>query len=906
MKCEINKLLKIGTTAFFILIVVILFAGCASKQMAAKQSDKGVVEPLDPKLITQITTAEDSESFIVWVKGNRMLTYTSVKQPFPLGVLIYFPETVLGSIDTTYNPESDVVGPINVSELTDSGHTARIEISLKKDTSYEVTREDNGLRISFKKASEALTPADQTVKTEEKKPVAESEKASAKTDTTAATRLESISSIELENGTNIFINADGTVIDYKSFTTNNPPRIVFDLFNVTSSFKTEQTVPVNSKWVKSVRHYGYPDRLRVVLDTTDRYLAAFSAKPSENGLVIQVGSETQTVDKSEPVEERAEIAAKEMTTSEVAAASQVAAAPEAPKISKVNNSKPAWVNRIDFSSEEAGKSTIIIGTTKPIKYKLKKIQDNKLLLDLYNTNIPEYRQRPLITTRFESAVDRITPFQTPKMKNNSMIAIEMREALPYTVEQVDDLLMLHFQASSISPKTLDEAKLPSWKKVIAQVIAETETAEPEAVAGMAAEPTPSGKYTGEKIALNFYETDIKNVFRILMDVSRKNFAVDKDVSGKVTLTFDKPVPWDQVLDLVLKMNGLGMVYEGDIVRIATLTTLEQEASRRQAMLASDQKLEDQKKALQPLVTEFIPVNYANASADIKPHIDIIVTEGRGKVSVDARNNQIIITDTAEKVKLAKETVKQIDKVTSQVLIEAKIVDADKSFSRYLGTQWQLTGTPTSDTHNAWAGGELGFDMSATNPPTSTLGELGLSFTRLAGSKISIVNAKLMASESDSLTKVISSPKILTLDNTAATIKQGIKYPYNKLDADGNTVTEFFDVALELQVTPHVTSDSRISMKIQLTNNDIGNVYNNQQSFKTKEAKTELLVNDGDTVIIGGIRYSKKTEDVGGVPGLKDIPLLGWLFKSKGKKDESTELLIFITPRIIQLEQRNTS
>ena len=698
MKYKINKLLKIGTTAFFMLVVVILFAGCASNQMAAKQTDKGLGEPLEPKLITEITTVEDSESFVVWVKGNRMLTYTSVKQPFPLGVLIYFPETVLGNIDRTYTPESDVVAAINVAKLTDSAQTARIEIALKKDTSYEAIREGNGLRISFKKASTASASADQTIKTEEKKPVAEAQTVSAKTSTPVATRLESISSSELENGLNIFINADGTITDYKSFTTNNPPRIVFDLFNVASSFKTEQTVPVHSKRVKSVRHYGYPDRLRVVLDTTDRYLTAFSANPSEKGLVIQVGSETRTADKPRPKDLRAEVAAKEMTTSEVAAT------PVAPKTFKAKDSKPAWVNRIDFSSEATGKSTIIVGTSKPIEYKLKKLQENKLLLDLYNTNIPEYRQRPLITTRFESAVDRVTPFQTPKMKNNSMIAIELRESVPYAVEQVDDLLMLHFQASSIPPKPLDEAKLPPWKKVIAQALGETEPAEPEKVAGLASEPAPSGKYTGEKIALNFFETDIKNVFRILMDVSRKNFAMDKDVSGKVTLTFDKPVPWDQVLDLVLKMNGLGMVYEGDIVRIATLATLEQEASRNQTKLASDQKFEDQKKALQPLVTEFIPVNYANASADIVPHI--VVTEGRGKVSVDARNNQIIVTDTAENVKRAKETAKSIDKVTPQVIIEARIVEATNTFSRYIGTQWQVTGTPTSGTHNAWAGGDL--------------------------------------------------------------------------------------------------------------------------------------------------------------------------------------------------------
>jgi len=141
------------------------------------------------------------------------------------------------------------------------------------------------------------------------------------------------------------------------------------------------------------------------------------------------------------------------------------------------------------------------------------------------------------------------------------------------------------------------------------------------------------------------------------------------------------------------------------------------------------------------------------------------------------------------------------------------------------------------------------------------------------------------------------------DNTAATIKQGLSYPFNKLDADGNTTTEFKDIALELEVTPHVTPDNRISMDLTIKNNEIGAVINNQISFTTKEATTKLLVNDGDTIIIGGIRKTRNDDSVSGVPGFKDIPLLGWFFKTKGKSDTMEELLIFITPRIYQLEQK---
>ncbi len=497
MNYEINKLLQIRTTAFSILIVVILLAGCASKQMATKQTEKG------PKIITRITTTEDSEAISVRIKGNQLLTYTSFKQPVPLGVLLYFPETALGDIKPTYMPISDLVGSINASELTGKGHTSRIEIALKKDASYEVIRQDNDLNIIFKKASPTSTSTGQVIKTQAEKPAAETQTMSAAASTAVAVRLESISSAELADSINIFVNADGTIKDYKFFTTTNPARIIFDLFGLKSPFQKKQTIPVGSKWVKTVRHYGYPDRVRVVLDTTARYLSAVSAYSSENGLVIQVGSTTKTAAAPVQAEIRAEASPKEVRPLDV------------------DDSKPAWINRLDFSSEEAGKSTIIIGTTKPIQYEIKKINTKKLLLKLYNTNIPKYRQRPLITTRFASAVDRITPLQTPKMKGISMISIELRESVPYVAEQVSDLLMLHFEASSIPPKTLDEAKLPPWKKFTMQAMAATPAFEPAISATAAAAPQPSGKYTGEKIALNFYQTDIKNVFRILMDVSKK-------------------------------------------------------------------------------------------------------------------------------------------------------------------------------------------------------------------------------------------------------------------------------------------------------------------------------------------------------------------------------------------------
>ena len=764
MNCEMKKWFKMGTFGFFLLALPTLFAGCASNATAVKETQKPTVESAKSKRITQISIVEDSESSIVSVGGTQLLSYTSVKQPFPLGVILYFPETALDKIQSNFTPESDIVAGIKSSELTAKGHASRIEISLKKDVSYEVVREDSGLKIVFKK-----TP---------------------------------------------------------SMSVSAKPELKKEPSGDTSVAHGEQPAASDQKMLP--------------------------AQP-----------------------ETREIAQPEMEKNSV-----------------------AWINRIDFSSETAGQSTIIIGTTTPVKYDVKKINDKKLLLNLYPSKLPDYRQRPLITTRFQSAVDRITPFQSPAMKNTSGFVIELRDSVPYFVDQTDNLILVHFEASSVPPRPLDTAELPPWKNVMAEAIDTTDAQTPKPPEHKKFK-AQTGKYTGEKIAINFFETDIKNVFRILMDVSGKNFAIDKDVSGQVTLAFDKPVPWDQVLDIILKMNRLGMVFEGDIIRIATLKTLNVEETELQAKIVAAQKLKEKKKALEPLITEYIPVNYANAKSDVLPQI--ILTEGRGTISVDERNNQIIMTDVAEKIQKAKETVKQIDKVTPQVIIEARIVEVSDSFSREFGTQWSIAGTKEDA-----LGGTLGYDMSATNPPSQgvggSAGQIGIEFSRLIGDQFRVLDARLMASESEGAVKIISAPKILTLDNKPAKIKQGISYPYNKLDADGNTTTEWKDIALELEVTPHVTPDSRITMKITIKNNEIGEIINNETSFTTKEAYTELLVDDGDTIIIGGIRKTRKATGESGVPFLNQIPVLGWLFKTKQKTDEKQELLIFIAPRIVQLEQ----
>lgn len=748
MLYEIKKVSKDRFVIFFMAVFMIIFAGCASN-MAAKNENKDVEKDSSFKLITNISTVEDSKSIKVIIKANRLLTYTSVKQPSPLGIVLYFPETALKTSEAVYVSDNEIVSSIKALELIKKGHTSRIEISLKKDISYEVTREETGLEISFSKSSV-----------------------------------------------------------------------------ITGSGR------------KEIHNQALSDATRQGLTHVEQ--------------------------------------------------------PEKSLAGNIRSNIPASINQVDFLNQEAGKSTITIGTTAPVRYEINKVNDRKIHLKIFNVKLPDYYRRPLITTRFESAVNRVIPIQRPSMKPDAMVVIELREGVPYFVEQTGNVLQIHFEASSIPPKPLEESKLPSWKKVLSQTTSEEKI--PEKVDERIPFPEATKKYKGEKIALDFYETDIKNVFRILKDVSGKNFAIDHDVTGNVTLTLDKPVPWEQVLDLILKMNQLDKVCEGDIIRIATLKTLKKEEDLRQARLDAAKKAKEQKIELEPLFTEYISVNYSNATDDILPHLENIRTKDRGSISVNERTSQIIMTDVADKIRQAKAIVKKLDKITPQVIIEARIVEANTDFSRDFGIKWNVTEGPF-DALN----GELEYEIALNQPgKASPANSISFTFENLFGTSFSIIDAKLMAQESQGDVKIISAPKVVTLDNTEATIKQGKQVPFNKLDESGNTVTEFKDIDLELKVTPQVTADNRILMKINITKNDL-QFFESGAGVLTNEANTELLIEDGGTVVIGGIIISKKDNIGDGIPGLSKLPVLGWLFKSKSIAESKSELLIFITPRIVRLE-----
>ncbi|MEE9567142.1 MAG: AMIN domain-containing protein, partial [Desulfobacteria bacterium] len=536
-----NCLLRRFWSNYWLLLPLILLfvtTACATKA-TTKPEEVEAGPAASESVIHEVTVSEEQTAVVVTIKSDQPLNYSAIKRLFPLGVVLYFPNTSLEGIQETYVPESTLIKSIVASQQIEKEGASRIQINLKDDVQYEVSQEEDKLLVNFTK------PAAE-------KPAAEETAAAAPTEASEPT--------------------------------------------VTEPEKEPAPVPAEAEAV----------------------------------------------------------------------------------------GKPAWVNRIEFLMMEEGKSRVIVQTTRRVRYETQRPSPKRVLLKLFNARIPKFEKRPLITTRFKSAVDRVVPVQTPKMGDTALIAMELRQAVPYRVEQKDNGFFVDFEPSTVPPRPLADVEMPKWE----QVMRETEVIATKAVATKAAKvpsvkvvsPETGKVYTGQKIYLYFQYDDIRNVFRILHELSGKNFIIGEAVRGRVTLKLDK-VPWDQVLDLVTKMNKLGIAEEGDIIRVAPLATLVAERAAEKSAREAEQEAA-------PLITEYIPINYSEAAA-IQQHLNE-VKSARGKVTVDGRTNMIIMTDVKDKIRRAKEVVKKLDVVTRQVMIEARIVEAKTNFSREIGIQWGFT------------------------------------------------------------------------------------------------------------------------------------------------------------------------------------------------------------------------
>lgn len=956
----------------FIAALALMVCSCAASYSASQNPDAKLVGEVELKQINSLAVTEDDQKTILSITGSADLLFSDIRKSSPPTVSFYFPGTELVDIHDVYPVDAHPILDIQTSEVVADGHTAKVTVNLTQDAVYTVAQGPNGITVAFSRealieeeittsAEPSVIPAPATGPSDAPMIDPQVIEAAAK-----GTCIEMVDFKEQSDGIEIVIWADGTITDYSAFTVDNPPRIVFDIYSINSPYKGLQKVEIESKWVQGIRHFCYPEKLRVVLDTDRSYLTTFTSKPVKNGLLISVAETKPILDQElvqtvaadaddnvatvPPPEETAELATAEAPPSppaledvplQLAAADasmetsaseeQTSAMPTDPVNTEVQT---VWLNKLEFTSVDEGASLVSIGTTHPVRYDMERLSDRKLQLKLFNTRIPKYRKRPLITTRFKSAVDRITPIETDQTVDHALVVFELREGVPFEIAQVDNFINIRFAPSTVPPKPLEDSTAPEWKQALEGTAATSDDAQSaptsESSSEMSTAPSaavqevatdarrvdvdalrPPKTYTGEKIALNFFDTDIRNVFRIIGEISGENFAIDKNVSGKVTLQFDRPVPWDQVLELVLRMNQLGLRKENGIFRIATQATLAREEQLEQQKLESRRSAEEQ----QELVTEFFLLSYINAQETACAHLATSCTAGstdvgfpskfspRGSISVDTAKNMIIVNEIPSSIERIRTIIRILDQVTPQVLIESRIVEASSDFRRDVGFDWGTISIGEFDLGDAFT--VTGIDMEADNIPADALdnGAIEWGLSKISGTSFDIIDARIQVGETEGKTRTISAPKILTLDGRTARIQQGFQIPYLERDSAGGSSVEFQDVDLELSVTPNVTPDNRVLLVVDIKKDDVLDVTATQPPLSTNSAHTELLMENGETVVIGGVMKANTSEASEGIPGLRKIPALGFFFGFDNKNDNQTELLIFLTPEIVQLAQR---
>jgi type IV pilus assembly protein PilQ len=576
---------------------------------------------------------------------------------------------------------------------------------------------------------------------------------------------------------------------------------------------------------------------------------------------------------------------------------------------------------IDFTMLDHGRSRLNVTTDKQVRYNLERKGPKTLVLVLEETVIPPLLLRRLDSSEFDGAVDQVKPHFSSEDKRLS-IAISLREMVPLHVDQTDSVIHVDFGPTSVRPpeKKIIPVKLVQAEKP-ATAAGETVAGETAAGGPVLTQAAPSRdvplvlgkpKYRGPNMTMDFSNAEVTNVLRLIGDVSNLNIIWGPDVTGNVSMRL-KDVPWEQALDLILMNNGLDSIEEGNIVWVAPKSKIDQikreEQQRREAKIAEVRKLEEEKKAaeqvkkqVEPLITEYLRVDFADANKDILPHLQKIKSE-RGSISVDARTNTVIMTDIAAILEKSKKIRSEFDTPVKQIMIEARIVEATTNLVRDLGIEWGIAGEARDNTGVAFgnydattygAGGDrLVGGSFETNSPAGWISNIGLTFGRLTSSGLGalMLDASLALAETEGKTKIISAPKVIASNGEKATISRGSTF---YLPAADNVEAKEVTAVLSLQVTPTVSFNDFVSMQIT--------VKDEQQTGSSgksgKDLSTKLMIKTGETIVIGGIYTENESEDNTGIPWMKDIPILGWLFRAETNTFDKRELLIFLTPTVL--------
>jgi type IV pilus assembly protein PilQ len=649
-----------------------------------------------------------------------------------------------------------------------------------------------------------------------------------------------------------------------SFTIDNPARIAFD-FPGTSSNLPKRSQPIGVGIAQSITAITAKDKTRVILNLTE--VVPYSVSTEGTNVLITLDSES---------------------TSNLFAAGTSIPESDAGTSQRFSDLQKG-VSNIDFRRGENGEGRIVVTLTESnIPMDINE-EFGKVIVKFLGSNLPENLRQTLDVLDFATPVKSVSSFE-----QDGTVRLEIEPVnrdFEHVSYQANNIFTIEFKP--ISKKELEEKIKDKFG------------------------------YTGDRLSLNFQDIPVRAVLQLIADFTGLNVVVSDSVDGNLTLRLQN-VPWDQALDIILKSKGLSKRESGNVMLIAPS---EEIAAQEKIDLEAAQAITE----LAPIRTAFFTINFAKVT-ELEP---LFVGESgenegsggllssRGSVIIDERTNTLIVKDTDDVISEIRKIISELDIPIRQVMISSRIVIAQDDFVRELGTRFGFTKTTTidgvagagntsgtiagtdsmiDDVVNNGGNGISGIPFGTTdrfnvNLPTAGLSAGSVAFSILKGS--TLLDLELSALQAENQGEIISSPRVTTADRHEAFIEQGVEIPYLSATSSGATQVEFKKAVLSIVVTPQITPDDRIIMDLAVNQDTVGEVFAGIPSIDTREVDTQVLVNNGDTIVLGGIYEQITRDEVDKVPFLGDIPLLGYLFKHTLKSDEKAELLIFVTPKILK-------
>lgn len=638
------------------------------------------------------------------------------------------------------------------------------------------------------------------------------------------------------------------------FTLKSPARIALDFPN-TGNGLNKSNIASDQGALKSVSLAQAKDRTRMVLNLSKN--VSYNTVLSGNDVIITLqGSEVGVAN----------------GTTETRFAE-----------SKASSDQEHSISNVDFARGKNGEGRIMVDLSDPNTGINIKQKGKLIIVDFINTDVPAELQRRLNVINFNTPVLYV---DTMKQGKNGRMVIEPKGNWEQSAYQADNKFIIDVRQVIEDPNKLVRGSKPG--------------------------------YAGEKLSLNFQNIEVRSVLQVIADFTGLNIITSDSVSGNLTLRL-KDVPWDQAMDIIMQNKGLAMRKIGNVITVAPA---EEVAAKEKAQLEAINAIED----LEPLRTEVFTLKYQKAEAfrniltgansgggsGGSANQNKSILSKRGSAVWDPRTNTLFIQDTAKKLEEIQAIINKIDVAVKQVMIESRLVLADEQFAKSLGARFGVQHSATPGNNSISLGGTLNNTGAATGSTTSAVantgglnsnlpvanafGSVAFSLFRLPAGLL--LNLELTALESDQRGKIVSSPRVTTANQQKARVAQGVEIPYLQASSSGAANIAFKKAELSLEVTPQITPDDKIIMDLEVRQDSVGDVVAGVPSINTRNVNTQVLVSNGETAVLGGIYLQEQRDTVDKVPFFGDIPILGNVFKRRTKQDDKSELLIFITPKIM--------